>query len=76
MTAKAKRPGYEESVEKLEEIVEKLESGEYSIDESMDLFREGIRLTKYCNEMLNEYEKSITKLVEKDGEFVEEDLDG
>ena len=75
MAAKVNKQTYEEAVNRLEEIVEKLDSGEFTLDESMDLFKEGVGLTKFCNEKLNEYEKTITKLVEKQGEFIEEKFD-
>ena len=75
MAVKVGKQTYEEAIKRLEGIVEKLDSGEFTLDESMDLFKEGVELTKFCNEKLNEYEKTITKLVEKQGELVEEKFD-
>jgi len=75
MATKETKKTYEEAMKRLEEIVEKLDSGEFTLDESMDLFKEGVELTKFCNEKLNDYEKTITKLVEKQGELVEEPFD-
>lgn len=75
MASKVSKQTYEEAIKRLEEIVEKLDSGEFSLDESMDLFKEGVGLTKFCNEKLNEYEKTITKLVEKQDGMVEEKFD-
>ena len=75
MATKEIKMTYEEAIKRLEEIVEKLDSGAFTLDESMDLFKEGIELTKFCNEKLNAYEKTITKLVEKQGEVVEETFD-
>ena len=75
MTAKDSKKTYEEAINRLEEIVEKLDSGDFTLEQSMDLFKEGVELTKFCNEKLNEYEKTITKLVEKQGVMVEENLD-
>lgn len=54
---------FEESMEKLEKIVADLESGELSLDESVKKFEEGIKLSKKCNEILEETEKKITILV-------------
>ncbi|MEI6132487.1 MAG: exodeoxyribonuclease VII small subunit [Bacillota bacterium] len=75
MAAKDSKMTYEEAIKRLETIVEKLDTGEASLDESMDLFKEGVELTKLCNEKLNAYEKTITKLVEKQGELSEEKFD-
>jgi len=75
MAAKDSKKTYEEAINRLEEIVEKLDSGDFTLEQSMDLFKEGVELTKFCNEKLNEYEKTITKLVEKQGVMVEENLD-
>ncbi|MEI6602182.1 MAG: exodeoxyribonuclease VII small subunit [Clostridia bacterium] len=75
MATKEIKKTYEEAIQRLEEIVEKLDSGAFTLDESMSLFQEGVALTKYCNAKLNEYEKTITKLVEKQGELIEEKFD-
>ena len=66
---------YEEALIRLEEIVEALESGEHTLDNSMNLFKEGVELTKLCNKKLSDYEKSITKLVEQADGYVEEPFD-
>ena len=62
---------FEKAIERLEEIVEMLESGEAPLDESLSLFEEGVSLVKLCNDKLEVAEASITKLVNVDGEFVE-----
>lgn len=66
---------YEEALVRLEEIVEALESGEHTLDDSMNLFKEGVELTEICNKKLSDYEKSITKLVEQTDGFIEEPFD-
>ena len=53
---------YEESVKRLEEIVNLLENGELSLDESMKLYEEGIILTKSCYYILKNAEQRITKI--------------
>lgn len=64
---------YEEAFSRLEEIVRKLESGEAGLDESLRLFEEGIKLSRICNERLNEAEARIEKLVRQaDGEITRE----
>ncbi len=54
---------YEDSLERLEEIVKRLESGKLPLDESLQLFEEGTRLTKVCQRRLTEAELRIEKLM-------------
>jgi len=60
---------FESALKKLEEIVRSLEEGNLSLSESLEKFEEGVRLSKFCEEKLNEAEKKIQKLVEKDGKL-------
>lgn len=53
---------YEEAVKRLEEIVNKLESGSESLDESMALFEEGARLSAHCYKKLDSAQQRITEL--------------
>ena len=46
-----------------------------NLDESLKKFEEGVNLSKECNKMLEDAEKKITVLLEKDGEIEEEDFD-
>ena len=52
---------YEESYEKLEEILMKLESKNTSLDESLSLYEEGIKLFTHCNKLLDDAELKISK---------------
>jgi exodeoxyribonuclease VII small subunit len=54
---------FEEALEDLEKIVERLESGELSLEESLAAFEDGVRLVKFCNRKLTEVEKKIELLV-------------
>jgi len=54
---------YEDSLERLEEIVSRLEKGNLPLDESLGLFEEGSRLTKVCQRRLTEAELRIERLV-------------
>jgi exodeoxyribonuclease VII small subunit len=59
---------FEEALEALEKVVERLESGELSLEDSLAAFEEGIRLVKYCNQKLTEVERKIELLVkDKEG---------
>lgn len=65
---------FEESMKKLEDIAEELESGNLNLEESLDKFEEGMKLSKKCNEIIENAEKKITILLEKDGKLEEEDF--
>ena len=66
---------FEEQMEKLEEIVAQLEKGDLNLDDSVSKFEEGIKISKECNKILEEAEKKITILVNKDGEISEENFE-
>lgn len=55
---------FEDSLKELDGIVEKLESGKLSIDESIDLYTKGIQLCKNCSEKLNDVKGKISLLEE------------
>ncbi len=59
---------FEDALTKLEKIVSKLEDGEIPLEESLKLFEEGIRLSRLCNQKLDEAEKKVEILLkDKDG---------
>lgn len=62
---------FEESLEKLEEIVNKLENGDVPLDDAIDEFNNAMKLVKLCNEKLNSAEEAITKIVEDNGDLIE-----
>ena len=66
------KENFEESMKKLESIVNELENGNLNLDESVEKFEEGMKIAKQCNTILEESEKKITILLEKDGELKEE----
>ena len=64
---------FEESVQRLEEIVRAMERGDVSLDESLKLFQEGTQLVTSCNQLLDEAQLQIKKIVPgADGAPVEE----
>jgi len=64
---------FEDAISELEAIVDKLEKGELSLDESIEYFQKGIELSKYCSKKLDEVEKKISILTEDEqGELKEE----
>lgn len=50
---------FEKSFQQLEKIVGRLEGEELTLDDSLQLFEEGIRLSRFCNQKLTEVEKKI-----------------
>ena len=59
---------FEDALSKLEKIVSKLEEGDIPLEESLRLFEEGIRLSRFCNQKLDEAEKKVEILLkDKDG---------
>ena len=69
------KSSFEESMKKLEKIVEELDTGEHSLEESLKKFEEGLKLGKTCKEILEKAELRVRKLVENDeGDVDEEDI--
>jgi len=66
---------FEANMQRLEEIVRKMERGDVPLEESLKLFHEGTDLVKTCAKMLDEAELEIKKIVSgRDGAPVEEDF--
>ena len=57
----------EDGFDKLNNIIERMEDGEVSLEESFELYNEGVKLIKACNDKIDYVEKQI-KLIGKDGE--------
>ena len=62
---------FEESLEQLEDIVNKLEKGDVPLDDAIDEFNNAMQLVKICNEKLNKAEESIAKIVEDNGDLID-----
>jgi len=67
--ARKKAPDFEQSLAELQTLVERLESGELSLEDSLGAFEQGIRLTRECQGALAQAEQKVQILLEKDGEF-------
>ena len=55
---------FEEAMKQLEQIVEKLGEGNLTLEESLEIFEQGMQLCKFCNKKLDEAEYKVEKLVE------------
>lgn len=73
MTAKKLPESFEQSMEKLEAIVSDLETGEFSLEESLKKFEEGLTLGKRCREILKNAQVRVEKLVEEDAKPAKEE---
>ncbi len=60
---------FEESLTELEGIVEKLEKGQLSLDESLMLFEKGIKLVRECNDKLKKAHQRVEQLIDENGEL-------
>ena len=67
MSSKDKELTFEVAVKKLEEIVAKLEEGRVPLDDSLRLFEEGVKLSRFCNSRLEEIERKIEILTQGEG---------
>lgn len=65
---------FEEAMQQLEKITSELERGDLDLDTSLTKFEEGMKLSKKCNEILQNAEKKISILIEKNGEIIEENF--
>jgi|NGEPerStandDraft_9_1074522.scaffolds.fasta_scaffold02731_2 exodeoxyribonuclease VII small subunit len=63
---------FEESLKELEGIVDTLEKGQLSLDESLVLFEQGIKLVRKCNTKLKSAQQKVEQLIEENGEVKEE----
>jgi exodeoxyribonuclease VII small subunit len=59
-------PNFEAALKRLEEIVRKLEGGELPLDTALELFEEGIQLSRFCNTTLEAAERRVEILLKSD----------
>ncbi|PTL40467.1 exodeoxyribonuclease VII small subunit [Alkalicoccus saliphilus] len=62
-----KKASFETSMRELEEIVQKLEQGDVPLEEAIDMFQEGMKLSKDCHDRLHKVEKQMTEVLSEDG---------
>jgi exodeoxyribonuclease VII small subunit len=64
---------FEDAMERLEQIVESLEGGDLTLEESLKIFEEGMKLIRFCSKKLEEAEQKVTLLIkESDGKFTQQ----
>ena len=75
MTVKKKTKDFESALERLEEITGQLEDGEASLEQSIELYTEGLQLAKDCHQKLDAAEKKIKIITEQNGIPVEAEFE-
>ncbi len=65
-TPKADEPSYEDAVDRVERLIDAIESGEIGLDESLKAFEEGMGLIKGCRARLEKAEQRVTELLAED----------
>lgn len=75
-TAHTKGFAFERSLAELEALVQKMESGDMSLEASLEAFEQGVRLTRDCQKALSDAEQKVQKLSEANGKLVTEPFDG
>lgn len=68
MTKRKSASQFEEAMEELEKLVEQMERGDISLEESLKSFERGIKLTRTCQQALQEAEQKVQILLEKNGQ--------
>ena len=66
---------FEASLDKLEKLVEKMEDGDLTLEESLKIFEEGVKLTRECQQALADAEQKVKLLIEESGEITSTDFE-
>ena len=67
--ARKKTVDFEKALNQLEELVARMEEGELSLEDSLNAFEKGIKLTRECQTALDEAEQKVQLLIEENGEL-------
>lgn len=66
---------FEQALEQLEQIVAQLEGGDVPLEKSISLFQQGMSLSNFCNQQLEQVEKKIEMLIDEDGQMQKQPFD-
>lgn len=66
--SKQDTPTFEEAMLALENIVKRLEQGDLPLEEALSAYKEGIKLSQYCQKTLTDAEETVTKMMTEAGE--------
>ena len=68
---------FEKALEQLEQIVQDMETGELNLENALKKFEEGMKLSKFCSNKLDEIEQKINVLIEQpNGEIITKPFEG
>ncbi len=70
-----KSVNFEKALAELEKLVEEMEQGKLSLEESLKRFEKGIALTSDCQDALQKAELKVQELIEKNGKLLEKDFE-
>lgn len=76
MATKATPFVFETAVAELEQLVQKMESGELSLEDSLQAFEQGVKLTRQCQQALSSAEQRVQLLLEQNGQSVAQPFTG
>lgn len=65
--ADEKQLSFEQAMEELEVIVEKLEEGDVPLEEAINIYKKGMELSKLCHDKLKNVESQLTEILTEDG---------
>ncbi|RFA37155.1 exodeoxyribonuclease VII small subunit [Virgibacillus dokdonensis] len=60
---------FEEAMQQLEEVVEKLETGDVPLEKAISYYQDGMKLSKLCTDKLNQVEEKMTTIMNEQGEL-------
>ena len=66
---------FEDGLKKLENIIEKLESGEVDLEKSVELYEEGVKLKNFCEAKLKKVDQQIKKIKIENNKITKEDFE-
>ena len=69
MTDQNEKLSIEQAMGKLEEIVQKLETGEVPLEKAIDYYQEGMILSKLCSDKISNVQEKMTKIMDEQGEI-------
>lgn len=69
MPEKTQSYDFEQALSQLEQLVERMESGDLSLEDSLEAFEQGVKLTRECQTRLSEAEQKVRELIESNGKI-------
>lgn len=76
MSTKAPVFTFETALAELEQLVQRMESGELSLEESLQSFEQGVKLTRQCQQALSSAEQRVQLLLEQNGQSMAQPFQG